>query len=267
MPFLEKDRKKLYYEVCGTGSPVVLLHGLCADSASWLTVKRSLSKHHQLIIPDNSLSGKSSYKKPPLSIAELAEDVKALLDSLGIKRAVIVGHSMGGYVAQEFAIMHPEATAGLLLESTAQFSSRRNNALFSAFAALLEKLGHCDMFWRALAPWLLSSTIYEQKPEYSEVVVKAIRDYPLLPSVENFRRQIALIASYDSRGRLGRVSAPCLVMSGARDILVLPEESRALASAITGSRFLQLPDLGHTIHFESPEEFAEAALMFLGGVR
>ena len=267
MPFIEKDHKKLYYETCGTGTPVVLLHGLCADGASWLTVKRSLSKHHQLIIPDNSLSGRSSYKKPPLSIAELAADVKTVLEALDIKRAAIVGHSMGGYVAQEFAIMHPEATAALVLESTAQCSSRRNNALFSAMAALLEKTGHNDVFWRTMAPWLFSCVLYEEKPEYVEMVIKAIREYPLLPSLENFRRQTALIASFDSRGRLGGVRVPCLVMAGARDILILPEESRALASAIAGSRFLQLPDLGHTIHFESPEEFAEAALMFLGGVR
>jgi pimeloyl-ACP methyl ester carboxylesterase len=216
-------------------------------------------------LPDNRLSGRSSCRRLPKDTADLAADVKALLDHLGVAKAAIAGHSMGGYAAQEFALAFPKMTSALVLESTAAASSGRNNALFAALADTLKREGYTESFWRAMFCWLLSPALYDQKPDDVEMCIKAARGYPHLPTAENFGRMTGLITKHDARDRLRRIQAPCLVLCGGRDPLVSVEESRALADGIPDARFVCVKDAGHTVHLEQPEAFARAVDSFLSG--
>jgi len=200
-----------------------------------------------------------------LDTKELAADVKAMLDHLGMEKAAIAGHSMGGYVAQEFAIAYPERTSGLILESTAAVSSKRNDALFAVLAAMLKREGYTETFWRNMFPWLLSPVLYEQKPDFVELVIKATCAYPHLSSVENFGLLASLIAGHDAQDRLKGIKARCLVISGGLDILITSEESRVMADNIPGARFACVQGVGHTPHLESPEVFSRAVGSFLSG--
>ena len=264
MPYFEHDGCKLYYETCGQGAPLVLLHGLAADNASWLSVRGMLEKEFTLIMPDNRFSGRSSCAaNHAADIKTLAQDTRALLERLGVKKAAIAGHSMGGFVAQEFALAFPEMTDALILECTAAVSSKRNNALFSAWTVLLRKEGYTENFWRLMFPWLLSTTLYQDRPDFAEFAVTASLNYPWLPSPDNFARMTDLLSAYTSAARLSDIKTRCLVISGGRDILMTAEEGRVLADAIAGARFAFAKDAGHVVHLELPDVFAQAVTVFL----
>ncbi|MDD2866821.1 MAG: alpha/beta hydrolase, partial [Candidatus Omnitrophica bacterium] len=141
MPSVKLDDIPLYYEVYGKGSPLLLIGGLGSDSASWLGVAKGFSPYFQAIVFDNRGSGRSGLGHQECTIGRMAQDAAGLLDLLKIERAHIIGHSMGGYMAQEIAINYPGRIDKLVLESTAPVSSERNNALFKDFYDQLVKEG------------------------------------------------------------------------------------------------------------------------------
>jgi len=262
MPFFEKNGCKFYYEIHGAGAPLVLLHGLCADGYSWLPVRRALSANFRLVIPDNRLSGRSTCPPGPVSIKRLAEDLRDLLDHLGIAKTAVAGHSMGGYAAQEFAIAFPERAEKLVLESTAAVSSNRNKALFTNLADELQSRGYTELFWKNFFPWLISPSFYD-RPKVVERIIKITAGYPYLPSPLNFARQVAASYAHDTVSRLARIKARTLILSGGCDILITPDESRALAAAIPRAGFTLVKNAAHTIHFEQPDLFAKTLSAFL----
>ncbi|NLO91123.1 MAG: alpha,alpha-trehalase TreF [Elusimicrobia bacterium] len=265
MGFVEHDGCKLYYQTCGSGSPLVLLHGLGADGASWLPVLEPLSKRFTLIVPDNRFSGRSECPGTPkeLSIKGMAADVKAVLDALGVKKAHIAGHSMGGYVAQEFALAYPGMVDALVLEDTAASTSPRNKALFSLWARRLLRDGYSAEFWEELFPWLLSSRMYQERPQFPPMAMKAAMEYPYLSSPANFARLVGIMEKHDTASRLKDIKARTMVLSGELDILITPPESGAMCDGIKGAGWLFAPGAGHTVHLEMPEFFAGAVSDFL----
>ena len=264
MPYFERSDCKIYYEICGSGSPLVLLHGLGADNASWLTVRDLLAKKHTLIMPDNCLSGRSSCMNiAAVNIHTLAQDVKALLEYLGIKKAVICGHSMGGMVAMEFVLNFPEMTEKLILECTTAVSSKRNNELFSAWSDYINKEGYTEIMWRLMFAWMRSPSFYQNNPGNTESTIQFILKYPYMPKPANFERMTQLLSEYNCTDRLKNISVPCLVISGDEDILIAPDENRAIAAAIKNSRFVLLKNTGHNAHFESPDIFTSEILAFV----
>jgi len=266
MPTFEHDGCTNYYETDGAGRPLLLLHGLAADNASWFTVRRRLAEKFLLIMPDNRFSGRSKAAASAASARTLADDAAALLEHLGIKSAVVCGHSMGGYVAQDFALAHADKTDALILEDTAAKSSARNNALFAALALLLAQCGYSEAFWQMFFPWLLAFDMYEKNPAGVDVSVRAAQGYPYLPTPENFARQAELIAAFDSSMRLAAVKAPCLVLSGAQDVLITPPETIRLAEKIPGARFESIAGVGHVPHGEAPDLFAAAVENFIAAL-
>jgi len=266
MPYFENDGCKFYFEMGGTGEPLLLLHGLAADNASWLSVRALLEKSFTLIMPDNRFSGRS--KAPANCKADmrtLAVDAKALLDHLGVKKAAVVGHSMGGMVAQEFALAFPDFTDALILESTSAAPIKRNEALFDALGAALKKDGYTENFWRLMFPWLLSTTLYHERPDFAELAIRAAAGYPYLPTPENFVRMAGMIAAHNCTDRLKEIKSRTLVLAGGKDLLIPAEEGRALADGIPGARFAFAKDAGHVVHLELPDVFTQAVTVFLTG--
>ncbi|MFA5161305.1 MAG: alpha/beta hydrolase [Elusimicrobiales bacterium] len=261
--FIRHGGCRLYYEVCGQGRPLALLHGLAADLASWLPVKRLLAEHFTLILTDNRLSGRSSAGPSAVTAKTVARDLKTVLDGLGIKKAAVLGHSMGGYAAQEFAALFPKAVSALILESTAATASARDRALFAAWSETLSREGYTEQFWRCMFPWMLSPEIYAERPDFAEAAVKAASGYQYLPSPDKFARQAGLAAAFNGAGILKKIKAPALVISGERDILITPHESRALAAGIAKARFTLMRGAGHIPHLERPAAFCRLLSDFL----
>jgi len=264
MAYFEHEGCRLHYETEGTGHSLVLLHGLAADCADWLPVCSLLAKYFLVVMPDNRLSGRSVCPQGPVSAADLAGDVRALLDHLGLAKASVAGHSLGGYVAQEFALRFPERLEKLVLEGTGAVCSARNAALFREMAELARRDGYSPSFWRLLLPWMISPGMYS-KPATIDLMVKVISEYPHMLPPEKFAASVEIIAAHDAASRLPQVKAETLVIAGGHDILMTAEEGRALADAIPGARFAYAKEAGHSVHFELPDVFAQAVTVFLRG--
>jgi pimeloyl-ACP methyl ester carboxylesterase len=262
MPKVKLKDISLYYDVYGKGNPLLLIAGLGSDNASWLGVVKELSMYFKVIIFDNRGSGRSDVPPGAYTIRNMADDAIKLLDFLQIKQAHIIGHSMGGYIAQELAINYPERLDKLILESTAPVSSKRNNILFEDICSQLKKEGNSEAWIKRWTFWLFSPKLFTNNAFINAFVGNSLQ-YPYLQKADGFKSQTDAIALFDMRDRIGAIKAKTLILEGKDDILITPEEAEMLANGIPGSIYQLLKDVAHCIHIENPKLFTSAVLPFL----
>jgi pimeloyl-ACP methyl ester carboxylesterase len=261
MPKAKLNDISFYYEVYGIGFPLLLIGGLGSDSSSWLGVVKELSLSFRVIVFDNRGCGRSDIA-PGSSIRDMAEDAVKLLDFLKIEKAHILGHSMGGYIAQELAINYPERVNKLILESTAPVSSERNNALFEGIYSQLKNKGYSEDWFKNWTGWLFSPGLAADKYFVGTFIKNSVK-YPYLQKPEGFKSQMEAIALFDARDRIKLIKAKTLVLEGENDILITPEEAKNLAENIPGSVFRLLDGAAHCIHIENPKLFTADVSRFL----
>ncbi|MDD5627492.1 MAG: alpha/beta fold hydrolase [Elusimicrobia bacterium] len=259
-----RDGVELYYEVRGRGEPLLLIAGLASDSQSWLPVLAGLSQRFQVVALDNRGSGRTKPPDAPLSIRAMAEDCAAVLSSLGLGPAHVLGHSMGGFIAQDLAARHPGLVRRLVLAGTSSSSSPRNNALFQAWADSLGAGPAPESWWRGLFAWIFSPRFFAD-PAAVRAAVRASVEYPYLQSPAAFRGQVRAIAEFDGSAGLSRIQAQTMVLSGAEDLLFPPEAGAELARRIFGARASSISGAGHAMHVERPEAFISMVSDFLLG--
>ena len=252
----------IYYEVHGKGTPLLLIAGVGSDSSSWAGIINKLSARFKVIIFDNRGTGRSEIPDRKYTVRQLANDAIRLLDHLKIKKVHILGHSMGGYIAQELAINHPDRVDKLILASTSAVSSGRNNALFLDFYKRLKKEGNSEAWIRGWTRWLFSRKRLANK-EFIDAFVKYGANYRYAQQADGFKGQIDAVKSFDTRGRLGKIKAKTLVLEGKEDALIFPKEAKALAKNIHGSIYRSLKGMPHCIQIENPGLFVNTALKFL----
>lgn len=262
LPKVRPDDIALYYEIHGAGAPLLLIAGLGSDSSSWGGVVAKLSARWKIITFDNRGVGRSEIPEKSYTVGEMASDAIRLLDHLKIKKAHILGHSMGGYIAQEIAIDHPERVEKLVLESTASVSSQRNNELFRGFYQELQEGAELEGWIRRWAGWLFSQKCLSRKT-FIEAFVKNRPKDPFAELAQGLKGQIDAAATFNTRERLGRIKAETLVIEGEEDILILPEEAEALAKGIPGSIFQCVKGAAHCMHIENRHLFVKAVSQFL----
>ncbi len=262
LPKVKPDDVALYYEIHGTGAPLLLIAGLGSDGSSWGSVVAKLSARFKVITFDNRGAGRSEVPHQGYTVGRMAEDTNRLLDHLKIKKAHVLGHSLGGYVAQELAIAYPERVDRLILASTAAVSSVRNNALFLKFYNELEEGGDPEAWIRGWVRWLFSPK-YLVRKTFVEAFVKNRVKRPLAGLAHGLKGQIDAIALFDSHDRLDRIKAKTLVMAGKEDILILPGEAETLSQGISGSVFQCLEGAAHCMHIENRGLFVNCVNEFL----
>jgi pimeloyl-ACP methyl ester carboxylesterase len=246
--------------VYGDGTPVVLLHAFPLDSRMWLPQVEALGGY-QVIVPD--LRGFGSARElagevTPMDL--LADDVAKLLDERQLERAILCGLSMGGYVALAFARRHPERLGGLVLCDTrpgADTDSARDARLAMAERVLAEGVGFLP---ETMIPRLLGKTSRERRRELVAQVTATILDQQPR-GIAAAQRGMAERA--DSTGALGQIAVPTLVIAGLEDELIEPDESVRMAAEIRDARLIQVPEAGHLVNLEQPEQVNEALLDFL----
>jgi pimeloyl-ACP methyl ester carboxylesterase len=231
------------------GVPVLLLHGI---TDSWRSFERVLP-HLPESIHAFALSqrghGDSDHPAAGYRMADFAADAAAFMDALGLERAVIAGHSMGGHVARRFAIDYPERTLGLVLMGS--FFDCRGNPAVAELSEAVSKLE--DPVDRAFALEFQQGTIAKGVPEaFLETVVQESLKVP----ARVWRAALEGQVEEDHTAALGKITAPTLVVWGDRDAFVPRGDQDALAAAIEGARLMVYPGSGHGLHWDEPERFA-----------
>jgi 3-oxoadipate enol-lactonase len=269
---------ELYYEEHGSGDPLLLIMGLAADSTAWLFQWPAFSKHYRTIVFDNRGVGRSSKPAGPYTIHEMADDAAGLLDGLGIARAHVVGVSMGGMIAQELALRHPQKVRGLVLgctypepdadiERQREFSVGALGGNISASGDIQIDLKSLDpmQFFQTLLPAVFNQEFIEKElPKLIELFGGALQ-YGF--SMEAILGQVTAVMSHKATDRLHQIKSPTLVITGDADRLVPPANSDILAKHIPGARLVKIPGGSHGFNFETPELFNREVLSFLATVR
>ena len=262
----DRDKLEVYYEQEGRGDPVVLIGGLTSTVEIWAALRGRLAEAYRVILPDNRGSGRTRAPDDDgaRSLSGFAEDLGALLDALGLERVHLVGASMGGMIVQRFAVEHSER----LLSLTVCCSHPGGKLAVQPSPQTVEKLfrsisGGTPEDARAGLEVVFNARSLDSRREAVAFFSDLRRRFPHSP--EELQRRAAAIAAYDVSEQLGRIRVRTLVVTGADDVLVPPENSERIAERIPAAELAVIPDAGHLLHLEQPEATAAILMRFLAG--
>ena len=261
MPFVRVNEVDLYYEMAGLGEPLLLIAGFGCDHAIWTLVASELATRYCVYLFDNRGLGRSTGAETVTSIAQMAADAAGLLAALNIGSAHVAGHSMGGMIAQELALTHPDRVRSLILVSSCSHQTRRGKAIIHSWGELPTLLD-VEASTRLILPWIYTESFYAN-PDLIEGLIQLIVANPAPPPPVVLQSQARAIIDFDSRERLGAIRCPTLVMVGEQDILLPPAASQQLADKLSSSAMMVIEGAGHGLLVETPQAVVQAMLAFL----
>src|SRR5687767_3135605 len=257
--------QELYFEVHGEGPPLVLVMGIGYDATLWtLAQVPALSQRFQVVIFDNRDVGRSSKAAAPYTIADMADDVAALMDALAIKRAHLLGLSMGGMIAQEFALRHADRLHRLVLRGCGAAPARGAFDPIRTWKWVKANDESGEVFACQQFTWLFSNTFLGNEEAVQQTLNLLTSDpHPVGP--EAYNRQAQAYLRYDALVRLADLKSPTLVIVGEQDLLTPPWICREVADRIPGSQFEIIKGDGssHVVAIERPDEFNHLVTRFL----
>lgn len=246
------------YSVTGTGPPIIFVHGIGARRSGWDDIVRRLKDDFTCITYDLRGHGLSPVPPVPYSLDELVEDLEALRARLGIEKAHIVGHSLGGMIAPAYARTHPDRVMTLGLLSTAAGRSRQDAARVKGVIAAMEERGIPDILDTLVDRWFTDEFIAKNPDQ-----VQARLDEVLETPPEVFLAVFRVYASTEMGPWLHRIEAPCLVLTGALDTGCSPRLNRFIHDRLPTSELVILEGLKHAILREAPGEVADHIRRFI----
>lgn len=262
MPKVSINNNELYYELQGQGKPLILINGIIADHNAWKFVLPELIKHRQVLIFDNRGAGQSDSPTPGYTIADMADDVLALMDHFKLEKPDILGHSMGGCIVQDIAYRHPEKISSAIISS----SFIKLNASFRIFAktriSLYKLNAPRELFANSIIPWAYGAE-YLAKPGVYEAILTAHLNNPYYQTEKGYQGQYEAMISFDSKDWIKKIKVPTQVICGSHDIVALDYENKEIADSISGSKFSVVNKAGHNPEAEQPENFLKILKSFL----
>ena len=255
------DGAAIEYDVRGEGEAVLLLHAFPLGLFMWDAQVEALAATHRVVRFDARGFGGSAGSAGPLTMERIADDGAALLDHLGIDKAVVGGCSMGGYAAFAFVRRHPQRLAGLVLQDTrAGADTAEAKANRSTLAAKVLAEG-ASAAVEAFLPKLVGETTHRERP----AVLALLRERILATPPQAIANALhGLAARSDSRETLPTIAVPTLVLVGTEDVLTPPPEAVTMAAAIPRARLDVIPAAGHLANLERPDAVNAALRAFLG---
>jgi 3-oxoadipate enol-lactonase len=263
MPKAELDGLSLAYDIQGEGPPLLMINGIGAARAGWGLQVPAVSPHFRTITYDNRDVGETTWTTEPHNypMRRFADDAAALLDHLVIESAHIVGASMGGAIAQEFAIGHPDKTKSVTIVCSWPKTDPWMFELMSQWDSIFETQG--AVAWsRTTWLWVMTHRFFAQ-PGNLESMLRDAEAEPIPQSFEAYMRQSSAFKRHDALDRLPSIEAPAHVIVGEEDIYTPPRYSVDIANAIPGARLTVLPEVGHGAFWEATEEFNRVLIEFL----
>lgn len=268
MPTLKSNGITLAYEITGTGKPLLLIAGVGYGQWFWQRIVPDLAKHFQVITFDNRGAGASDKPPGPYTVPMLAADTAGLLEALRIKGAFVMGHSLGGFIAQELIVTRPELVAKLILGATNFGGTKAIPITPEATAVLTNRQGDpVELVKRGIA--VASAPGFTEKhPD----VVKGLLDYRITNPVPpaQYAAQVAAGAGTQAytdemvNRRMNAIMVPALILFGQHDRVVPPGNADLMSQKIAGACVKIIPGTGHIFPIEDPAATVTAIVDFLG---
>ncbi|MFJ4784067.1 alpha/beta fold hydrolase [Streptomyces sp. NPDC088794] len=239
---------ELAYTEIGVGEPLVLIMGLGAPGTAWEPHTAAWSRSFRCLAADNRGAGKSPAPPGPYTTAAMADDYADLIKGQELGPARVVGISMGGAIAQELALRHPELVSRLVLVASWARCDPHTAEIFRTLPLIWDR----QEVATALLQWLIWTPGWFAAHE-DELLAE--RTAPGRMSCSAFGAHAAACVSHDALDRLGGIRAPTLVTAGDADLFVPPRLSRELAEAVPGATLEIFSGAGHTHHWEQLDRF------------
>ncbi len=264
MPIVHHQGISLHFtDSGGDGRPLLLGHSFLCDGRMWAPQIGPLSERYRVINLDARGHGRSGPAAKGFTAYDQVGDALAVLDHLGVKRAIWLGLSMGGMVAMRAALVAPERVAGLaLLDTSAGVEPRANKIKYRVMGIGARVLGMRRMV-PAVLPLMFSRTAQRQQPELVATWVERFATFRVGSALAGMQM---LVTRDDLTPRLKEISAPTLVLVGAQDRATPPVLSQRIAAGIPGAELLEVPSAGHLSTLERPGTVTRALLQFLDGL-
>ncbi len=243
-----------YRATGGCGPAILMLQGLGLSGRFWFSLPDKLAAQGcRCLVVDNRGTGRSGDPLRPWGVARMADDALTVLKAEGVARALVVGISMGGMIAQHLALRHPERVAGLVLLATGPGLPHGKLPDVRAVYELASLRFVAEETVPArLARLLIPAALAERAAEILAGWPDALRAEA--PSRHAFVTHLAAVATHNTGGRLKDLRCPTLVVTGDADRLMPPSNAHVLAERIPGAELVELPGVGHAIPDQVPDE-------------
>lgn len=261
MSFVKLDNLNFYYEVTGSGVPIVLISGLSCDSSHWGLIKNLLAQQFMVVCIDNRSAGRTQIPTSSYSINDMALDVVKLLDYLGITKAHILGHSMGGAIAQTIAYSNPQLINKLIISNSFVKIKRRSLMFMENLAKMYLNNIPLEYTVPVNAPWVFSDEFLSQNDVIDDLISFS-KAYLYPQSAQGYKQQVEAIAVFNSTNWINQIIAPTLIIAGQHDYLTPFDDSEYMHKNIKNSQFIIQPG-GHVPMVEISDRFLSDVLHFL----
>ena len=260
MHSLRRDDAEIFYEIQGSGPPVVLLHPFPSHHEFWLPVIPALESRYRLILPDLRGHGQSEIGQGPALMPKHAADIACIMDAAGVGKAAFIVCSIGGYIIFEFLRHFRSRVSAIALCNTRpqpDTAEARANRLKSADAVLEQGT---EQFLQGLIPKLLGATTLSARPDLVEGALRMMRKM----SPEDISQVLRGMADRpDSVPDLKHINLPTLIVIGEEDTFSTAADGELMRQNIPGSRLKVIPKAGHYAPWERPEAVAPLLRQFL----
>jgi 3-oxoadipate enol-lactonase len=259
MAFVENQGARIYWDEQGQGEPVLLIMGLAYPSQMWYRTRPLLASRYRTLVLDNRGIGRSDIPQGPYPIALMASDAAAVLDAAGIESAHVFGVSMGGMIAQEFALQYPTRVRSLVLGCTAAGGPTAVRAEPEAIQMLMrrEKMSPEEAA-EASVPFIYDPTTPRERID-EDIAIRR----PWFPRPEAYAAQLQGILGWEAYSRINQIVAPTLVIHGESDRLVPPGNGKLIAERIPDAKLAMIPHASHLFLTDQTEVSHRAILQFL----
>lgn len=261
MPIAEVNGIRMHYDMRGEGGWIVAISGLLSntETSQWNLIP-ALTERRRLLLADHRGGGRSEVPDGPYTIAQIASDWLEIMNLLGIERAPILGNSMGGMVAAEIALNHPERVERLVLSCTTAGADPVMAMLLEHWYEVFELAGP-ETWARCVTLWATGPKFLNQ---HNEAVQAQLTNVPAAVSRTGYRGQTDAILSFAPKGRLSALRVPTMVIGGTEDRICRTERVQQLAAGIDGSHLVLLADVGHLAQAEATAAYEHHLCLFLG---
>lgn len=263
MPIARNGPVTLSYDISGEGADLLLISGSASPRAIWMLVRPQLAQRFRTIAFDNRDSGESTIMREPYSTQDLAEDALVVLDAAGSRSAHVMGHSLGGVIAQELAFAHASRVASLTLVSTFARGDTYANNVMELLGSLTESVAD-DRILLAAILFAGSGETTLRSNALFKMVDDAMALGPLAPRPA-LLRQWNLDLEVDTLARLAGLALPVHVIWGSEDRLLPPWHSQQLIEAIAQARGTAIEGSGHNPMVVAPDLFVRSVTAFING--